>query len=48
MLEGALALLASRRGEDSDEALLGALMEAEFQATMILLAKSWVRAHTKK
>jgi hypothetical protein len=48
MLEGALALLACRRGEESDEALLGALMEAEFQASMILLARTWVRAHTKK
>lgn len=45
---GALPLLAFRRGEDSDDAFLGAMMESEFQATMIRLARGWFEAHKKK
>jgi hypothetical protein len=45
---GAQPLLAYRRGEDTKDALLGAMMESEFQATMIRLAEGWFQAHTKK
>lgn len=39
--------MAYRRGEETDLALLGAMMEVEFEATMTTLTKGWFKAHTK-
>lgn len=40
---GGLALLAFQRGEDSEEAMLGAMMTAEFQAAVVAFIRSWAK-----
>lgn len=42
-----MALLAYRRGEDNEHALLGALMEAEYQSAVITLVEGWIKVHSK-
>jgi len=45
---GARALLAFRRGEESRDAQLGALLIADFFATFFGWAEGWVKVHKKK
>lgn len=47
MIEGGLAILASRGIEYSKDALVGAMMEAEFQSYVIAFIKGWVQANSK-
>jgi hypothetical protein len=39
--------MAYRGSPETKEAFIGALMEAEFQAAVIWLARGWFKAHTK-
>jgi hypothetical protein len=44
---GARALLAFQRGEDSDQALLGGLMQVEFQAYVMNFIDGYIKAMSK-
>lgn len=48
MGEAAFMILAARGVPVSDDAFMGALMEADYQAHMILLTRAFIRAHTPK
>lgn len=42
-MTGACALLAFQRGEHTDEALVGAMMHAEFQELVVAFIKAWMK-----